>query len=89
MPKIKVKANKSPKSSPKKSPKKQKIARMGTFFLKGHGHNHEDEDCGMLGKLLSGGAVDRKLFYFLDLNDDNELMREFMMKTNRQNPDIL
>ena len=43
----------------------------------------------MLGKLMAGGCLDRKLFYFLDLEDDNELMREFMMKAYRPTPDIL
>jgi hypothetical protein len=35
---------------------------------------------GMLEKLMETGTIDKRLSYFLEMEGDNELMREFSMR---------
>jgi hypothetical protein len=43
----------------------------------------------MLEKLMQTGKLDRRLAYFLDLDNDNEMTREFSMKKVKNKLDLL
>ena len=47
------------------------------------------KEVGMLEKLMQTGKLDRRLAYFLDLDNDNEMTREFSMKKAQNKLDLL